>query len=323
MPKTYYDVLEVSIDASEEDIKSAYRNKAVKYHPDKNPGDKKAEEAFREATEAYEVLKDSEKRKKYNQEIQSKKSPPSRYKRFRRGTDLKVKIKARREDLIKGKKRLIITERKGLCPDCNGTGSVEKELETCIYCTGTGLQGFALVMGHIKRCPYCLGAGSKPKGEKCHKCKGSALTLESIKHEITLNPVTRYFKLKNLGNCCFNGKPGDLHVEIGVIENPHYKIDKLDVIGQIKISPAQAILGDELILSIFDKEIKLKIYPGTQNGVTLKVEKGGITYKDKTGNFKAKIKIITPIAISKEEKEFYEKILTIEKEIICPKILSV
>lgn len=319
MSETYYDILSISPDASEEEIKEAFRKIAIKYHPDKNPDDK-AEEIFRKAHEAYLILKDHRLREIYDKKNQ--KQPPKR-ERFRRGTDLKIKIKAKREDLIQCKKKLIVTERKGFCPDCNGTGSANKKLKKCIYCDGTGLQGFALVMGNIRRCLYCEGAGWKPDGDKCPKCKGTALVTETVRHEIILNPISRHFKINRLGNCCFKGKPGDLFIDIDVKENPLYKTNRLDVSGYIKITPAQAVLGDIIHLTVFNKNIEIKILPGTQHNATIKVKNGGITYKNETGSFYVIVKIKIPLIISKEEKEIYMKIFNIEKEIPCqPKILS-
>ena len=322
MSETYYDILGIAPDASQDEIKKAYRAKAVKYHPDKNPDDRKAEKIFIENTEAYETLKDENKRATYDRDVTLKR-PPSKYERFRRGTDLKVSIKVKFEEMIEGKKKIIRTERKGYCPDCGGTGSAEKILEDCKYCNGTGLQGFALVMGNIKKCKKCLGAGSEPKGKKCPRCKGTALVTETIQREITLNPISRIFKINQLGNSCFKGRPGDLYIELNVERNLNYKVKRLNITSYIKISPAQAILGDIIKLSVFGKTIEIKILPGTQNNALIKVEKGGITYKNETGKFIGIIHIITPTVISNDEKELYEKIISIEREIPCQKILSV
>jgi len=322
MSSTYYDILGLAPDASEEAIKTAYRKKAVRYHPDKNPGDKEAEEVFREASKAYETLTDPKKRAIYDESTNFQK-PYSKYEKYRKGTDLKVNIKVKIEDMILEKKRVIKTERRGFCPDCEGTGSSEKKLDKCIFCGGTGLQGFALVMGTIKKCTYCLGAGSKPIGKKCNRCKGTAIIPETIQCEIILNPISRVFKLEKLGNCCFKGTPGDLYVELNVERNLYYKIKRLDISTYIKISPAQAILGDTVTLSFFNRKINIKILPGTQNNALIKVDEGGITYRNKTGKFIGIVHIITPTIISDEEKELYEKIFNIEREMPCPKILSV
>lgn len=321
MSETYYEILGIAPDASEEEIKRAYRSKAVKCHPDKKPDDEKAEKTFLEAAEAYEVLKDPEKRATYDKEITSKK-PPSKYERFRKGTDLKINIKVKFEEMIAQKKIIIRTERKKLCPTCEGTGSAEKKLDDCIYCNGTGLQGFALVMGNIKKCHYCLGAGSKPRGKKCPTCGGSALVTETIQREIKLNPISRIYKINQLGNCCFKGRPGDLYIELNVEKDIRYKVKNLNVSSYIKISPAQAILGDTLKLSVFNKEISFKILPGTQNNAVIKVDGGGISYKNETGKFLGIVHVVIPTVISNKEKDLYEKIINIEREIPCQKTLS-
>lgn len=319
MAETYYKTLNITSTASENEIKKAYRKIAVRHHPDKNPGNKESEEIFRKATEAYEVLKDERKREIYDQ---TKSTTPSRYERFRKGSDLIVNLKVGIKDLIEGKKRLIITKRKGMCPTCSGTGSKNKKLTKCIYCNGTGVQGLALAMGNIKKCLYCQGAGSKPEGEKCTVCNGTALVTENIKHEVALNPISRTFVIKNKGNCCFKGKPGDLYIELSVKEDPNYKVRKLDIIGRIKISPVQAILGDTIKLTVFDKEVDVKIFPGTQNNANIKVKNAGVSYKGCTGYLRLNVQIAIPTVISDEEKVLYEKILNIEREMPCQKILS-
>jgi len=322
MFETYYEILGVAPDASENEIKKAFRLQAVKYHPDKNPGDKKAEEIFLKATEAYEVLKDTEKKEAYDKNMAFKK-PPSKYERFRKGADLKVNIKVKFEEMVEQKKKIVRTKRKKFCNACEGTGSAEKKLKDCIYCNGTGLQGFALVMGSIKKCKYCSGAGSLPKGEKCYKCNGTALVMETIQREIKLNPLSRIYKIDQSGNCCFKGRPGDLYIELNVEKNIQYKVKNLNISSYIKISPAQAVLGDTINLSVFGKDIKINVLPGTQNNAIIKVDKGGITYKDKTGKFLGIIHVVIPTVISNEEKELYDKILNFEREMPCQKILSV
>jgi len=302
--KNYYDILGISEYASDGEVKKAYRKIAIESHPDKNPGNKKAE-VFREATEAYETLKDKVKRARYDRKAPFKKKRKS----ARRGTDLRIKLNLNREDLVYQKKQLILIKRRGLCPQCNGTGSTLRKLKECRFCSGTGLQGFALVMGNKKRCTHCDGAGSYPEGEKCSKCKGMALVTETIHHEIKLNPLSEHFTLKDLGNCSFCGETGDLIVELYIKENPNYLVRGLNITKKIQISPAQAILGNTLDLDVFKKKLKIKIPSGIQNKHIIEIEKGGITYKGRTGFFRAEINVIIPAVITEKEKNLYREIL--------------
>jgi molecular chaperone DnaJ len=317
--KNYYDILGISEHASDDEVKKAYRKIAVKYHPDKNPGDKKSEKIFMEATDAYEILKDQVKRARYDKKTPFKKKRKS----ARRGTDLRIKLNINREDLVYQKKQLIVIKRRGKCPQCNGTGSAIRKLEECRFCSGTGLQGFALVMGNKKRCSHCDGAGSYPEGVKCSRCKGVALVMETIHHEIELNPLSEYFTLKGLGNCSFCGETGDLFVDLNIKENPNYLVKGINVRKIIQISPAQAVLGDTLNLNVFKKELEIKIPAGVQNKHVIDVEKGGITYKGRTGFFRADINVKIPAIITEKEKELYKEILKTEKEAsACPTTLT-
>jgi len=322
MSENYYDTLGVLKDASDEDIKSAYRKIAKVYHPDKKPDNKVAEEIFREATRAYETLKDPVKRKKHDSKF-SWALPRSKRKFDRTGTDLRVNIKVSRIDLINCAEIIISVQRIGKCNSCEGTGSVDRITENCKYCNGTGLEGFSLALGQRKKCNYCKGLGSSPGGEKCKTCKGAALLPEIFRKNITLNPfMSESIVLLNSGNYCYGGNPGNLIVNLNVIENPLYDVKNLEVSGTIKISPAQAVLGDTLRKTVFNKNLIIEIPAGTSNGQVINIEGGGISHKDKSGNFKATVKINIPTIITKEEKEIYLKLLRIEKEAPWPKTLN-
>jgi molecular chaperone DnaJ len=323
MLENHYETLGVSRDASEDDIKKAYRKIAIKYHPDKKPGNKVAEEMFQEATEAYEILKDPRKRKKYDSQFSWAQPKPKTEKPKKKGTDLRINVKVRRAELVRGAERLIITKRKGFCKKCEGTGSLERKTKKCVYCNGTGLQGFSLALGERKKCQYCKGAGKTPVGLLCFDCKGTAVATEIIRRKIALHPLmARSTVLTGLGNCCFGGVPGELFIDLDIIEDSDYKVDWLDIEGKVKISPAQAVLGDSIKLTVFDLDIIVEIPPGTRNGDFIEMKNAGITYDGKTGYFKAVVYINIPLILSKEEKELYQKLLQIEKETPWPKIMS-
>ncbi len=310
MNKNYYKILNIPEDATDIEIKVAYRKLAIKYHPDKNPDDKIAEEKFREATDAYEVLKDENKRKKYDNQFVKKRS-------FKQGSNLKVSINVTRMDLIQSINKLIVIKRKGPCKDCSGTGSAERLLKKCVYCNGTGLQGLSLILGSKKKCTYCKGMGRIPEGDQCKICNGTALQPEIIQHTITLNPLLEIIRIPKLGNCIPGGSPGDLIVSLIIKEDPRYYVNGLDIIGKITISPIQAILGDSFNLKVFKKTVNIKIPPGTQYGQKIEFKNKGITYKKEVGDFKAIIKIKIPSIISEKEKLLYHKLYQLEKEAPC------
>jgi len=321
MSENHYDILGVSKNASDEQIKRAYRKIAIKFHPDKKQGNKVAEEMFREATEAYEILKDPVKKEKYDSQFSWSRPKTKTIKR--RGADLRVSVKVSRADLVRGVERIIVIKRNGKCKKCDGTGSLDRTIKDCACCNGTGLQGFSLALGERKKCHYCKGVGAAPGGIRCFDCKGTALTAEILHRNITLNPLmASSTMLLNLGNHCFAGVPGNLFIDLDIIEDPNYKVYNLDVTGKIKISPAQAILGDSIKLSVFGKELTIKIPPGIHSGDTIDVINGGITYEGKTGHFKARAYINIPPIITEQEKELYKKLLQIEKETPWPKTMN-
>ena len=309
----YYDLLGIQPDASIEEIKRAYRKLASKTHPDKDkkPG---ADVRFRSLQEAYETLKDEDKRKQYNNQIGQ--LVPIR------GKDLKVSIEVNIEEVIKGVKKTVTLTRKIFCPSCNGTGSINRLRKKCNCCGGKGLRGFDLLLGKRKKCPICNGIGSIPDGNECSDCKGKALILETFKHTIKLRPLTETYIIPSLGHYSIGIKdPGNLSIDLIICQNPAYSVHGLNVSGRINISPAQAIIGDIIPLTIFGRKIQVKIPPGIQNNSTIEQKSGGICFEGKTGSLRLKVNIIFPIALSNEEKELYQKILDIERNETCPKIL--
>jgi len=316
MIKNYYDILDIDDNATKKEVQAAYRKLAVKYHPDKNPDDIDAVIKFREITEAYEILMDADKREEHD-------SQSTKFRSYKRGHNLRITINVTRLELIQCAKKMIAIKRKGLCKTCEGTGSTEKVLEKCIYCNGTGLHGFSLVLGTKKKCTYCDGAGFKPRGEKCPVCKGTALVDEIKHHYITLDPTAEIIEVPRLGNCQLRSPPGDLIVSLSITEDPKYQVFNLNVIGRIDISPAQAVLGDSLNLQVFKKKVKLEIPPGTQNGREIEFKGKGITYKNDVGDFRAIIYIRTPAIITETERILYQKLLKLEKEAPCQvKVMS-
>jgi len=308
MVEDHYYVLGIPKNASEEQIKQAYRILVLKYHPDKND-DPEAPELFDKITKAYNFALSNLK-----PEAPAFKSTAPK-KSTLQGTNNIISITVTMKELIKGDVKTLITKRKGLCPDCGGTGSASKRVQKCTYCDGTGLQGLALVLGQKKKCTFCSGRAHLPVGEPCQKCKGTALILEVIKHNIKLNPYSKFINLPELGNFPNYGigKAGSLIIELNVIQDPLYKVQGLNIESEIAISPAQAVLGDVIVLSVFDKEVALKIPSGTRHGDIIVLEQQGILYEGKAGSFKANIKLLIPHILSSKEKELYQELLNAEK----------
>lgn len=306
MSSNYYDILNIPSSATSAEIRKAYRKLALKYHPDKSND---SGNLFRELKNAYDVLKNPEKRQKYDKQIIPE--------RKRKGSDLRVFINVKFEEMLNDCKKYIVIKRKGLCPSCEGTGSEKKKIKKCIYCNETGLQGLSLVLGQKKKCSYCMGEGKIPEGNKCQQCKGTSLIEETKQCEVNLNPFINFVMIPGLGNHSpFQGKAGNLIVDFIRDKDNKYQIDGLNITSNINITPVQAILGDIVHISVFGKDLNIKIPPGIQHGAVIKQQ--GLTYKKETGFFKIIVKINIPQIITEAERKLYQEILNIEKEIdIC------
>lgn len=325
MSENLYEILEIPENSSLEEIKKAYRLQAIKYHPDKN-NDPKAGSIFDKITKAYDILSDEKKRESYNAQIKKDKEIATKTSSLRQniGNDLRFSINVTTEDIIKNRKKIVQIKRKGQCKFCEGTGSKNKKIKSCNFCAGTGLQGLPLLLGKKKNCHYCNGLGHLPIDKNCESCKGLGLIQETIRHEITLTPLLREISIPGMGDYPIgSGDPGDLIIELIVEPHPDYKINGLNISGLIGISPAQAILGDTIVLNVFDKRTFITIPPGTQHNDLVEQEKGGITFDGCTGFFKATIKIIIPEILTEEEASLYKQLLSIEKGLTTwPKTLK-
>jgi molecular chaperone DnaJ len=316
--KSYYEILEVSKTASDDEIKKAYRKLAIKYHPDKNKGDKEAEEKFKEATEAYEVLRDAEKRRMYDQFGKAGVNAggagfgQGAYTDFsdifgefgdifgdffggggrsggrrtgpKRGSDLRYNLEITLEDAAMGKEYKIDIPRAESCIDCNGTGAASgSRPTTCPDCGGTGqirrTQGFFSV---ATTCGRCSGRGSVISNP-CKTCKGHGLVEKRRTINIKIPPGVESgsrLKVSGEGEAGPNGGPsGDLYVVTHIKKHSVFERQGNDLIVSKTISLVMACLGGEIEVPTIDgKSIMLKIPEGTESGQVFRLKGQGITY---------------------------------------------
>lgn len=314
----YYDILGVSRQAEQADIKRAYRKLALKYHPDRNPDDKDAEEQFKKAAEAYDVLSDPQKRTQYDQfgHAAFKQANGGQYSGFsnlndifssfgdifedffsggmdrgrhrtrskiRQGSDLRYILEITMEDVIKGLEKTIEFDREEGCETCNGVGADPKHgLETCRKCDGTGQivrsQGF---FSMASTCMTCRGQGQKIK-YPCHSCGGQGRSIKPRKIQVQIpKGISSGLRLRIEGEGdggYHSGPPGDLYVEIHVIHHKEFQRKEADLYGKVHISYLQAILGASINVNTFDGQKQLSIPPGTQPGHLLRLSGLGIPY---------------------------------------------
>ena len=349
----YYEVLGVRRNATDEEIKKSYRNLALKYHPDRNPGDRDAENRFKEAAEAYEVLRAPEKRHIYDQfgheglqgtgfrgfrgfeDIFSSFSDifddffgggfRSRT-RIHRGPDLQYDLKVSFLDAAFGQEGEIDVPRFERCYRCDGSGvDPGHEREVCRTCSGRGQvsrsQGFFRI---TTTCPDCRGTGEIVT-HPCTACKGVGRVEELRKIKVKVPPGVNTgmrLKLRGEGELSPNGgPPGDLYVEVYVEPHEFFDRDGEDVICRVPISFVQASLGAKLEVPTIDGSEKVSVVIGTQPGDTLRLYGRGIPKLRATGRGDqiVIVDVRTPTNLSEKQKELLRKFAEIENEKSNPK----
>lgn len=355
--RDYYEILGLSRNASDSEIKKAYRAKAMKYHPDKNPGDKQAEENFKEASEAYEVLKDSGKRKIYDQ-YGHEGLKGTGYQGFsgfedvfssfgdifsdffdfggsgrrqgragpRKGANLRYDLEISFMDAVNGKDATIEFEKYISCKDCGGSGAKKgTSPATCPDCRGSGQvvrsQGFFSIS---TTCGRCHGKGSIIK-EKCGKCYGQGKTAEKRKVNAKVPAgVDTGSKLRLTGEGeegALGGPPGDLYAFIHVKPHEIFKRNGNDVYSEVSISFSQAALGSDIEIPTLDGKGTLHVPPGTQTNALFKMEGAGIPNLRGYGRGEQIIQVVlqTPEKLSERERELFEELAAIRGETIKKK----
>mgnify|MGYP001157845237 FL=1 len=314
--KDYYEILNVSRDASQDEIKSAYRKLAKKYHPDLNPNDKEAEQKFKEINEAYEVLSDPEKRKRYDMFGEAGANGQGGYsqdfggfgdifddifdiftggfgrtsQRSRdygpvRGADLRYELTLEFEEAVFGVEKEIQIRRAESCGTCDGTGvKPGSSKETCSKCNGTGEIRYAqrTPFGQFVRvatCDACGGSGEIIK-EKCETCNGRGKVLKNrrIKVKIPAGVDTgSVISVRGEGEAGERGgPPGDLYVYINVKPHKIFKREGNDLYLTVPISFTEACLGAEIEVPTLEGIEKFSLPAGTQTGEVFKLKNMGV-----------------------------------------------
>jgi len=337
--KNYYKILGVSRDATEEEIKRSYRKIAMQYHPDRNPGNKEAEEKFKIASEAYEVLRDPEKREIYDHYgIEGLKGTGftgfrgfddifsafgdifedffgfgTTYKRktkARPGADLRYDLKISFYDAAFGKETEIEIPKDVLCDICNGTGAKPgTNPAICPNCKGTGQvtrsQGFFTIS---TTCSQCRGGG-KFIPHPCKECRGLGRVKVNKKIQIKLPPgVDTGSKLRIRGEGEEGergGPPGDLFVFLYVEPHDFFSRDGDDIICQIPISITQAVLGSEIEIPTLNGKRNLSIPKGTESGEIFRIKGEGFPKLRGYGRGDQVVQIVvkTPKNLTKRQEE--------------------
>ena len=350
--RDYYEVLGVSKAASLEDVKKAYRKKAVQFHPDKNPGNKEAEDKFKEATEAYSVLSDAENRAKYDRFGHAAFSQGGggfqggdfsgfedvfgdifstffgggmggdpRRGRGRAGNDLRYDLDLAFEEAAFGCEKEVTLGRRAQCETCAGSGAAKgTSRERCRQCEGAGQvrvqQGFFTL---ARTCNVCSGSGEVVKNP-CTDCSGSGLRLKESKLKVKVPAGVDHgqrLKMRGEGEAGAGGGPnGDLYVQISIDEHPVFQRQDHEVVCEVPITFSAATLGTEIEVPSLDGKIKLKIPPGTPSGKVFRIKSKGIpvlgSNPQRRGDQHVRVYVHVPKSVSDDERELLEKLAAIQ-----------
>ncbi len=344
----YYEILEVSRDCTGAELKKAYRKLALKYHPDRNPDDKEAEEKFKLINEAYQVLSDDEKRAIYDRygkeglqgqggggfgsasmdDIMdifnsmfgggggfgggfgrsARRDPSQKY-----ALDFEMELPLKFNEAVFGCEKTIDITYKTYCKDCAGTGAKDGKLTTCDYCGGQGQvmmrQGF---MTFTQECPKCHGVGRKIE-QKCSTChgKGYETKEESVTIKIPAGVDTgNRLRVQGYGNESKNGQRGDLYLTFYVEEDEHFVRNGNDVYIEVPVFFTQAILGETITIPALKGELELELKQGTKDREQFVFENEGVAdvHSGRKGRLIAQVKMILPKKINDEQRQLLEQL---------------
>ncbi|GAN71476.1 molecular chaperone DnaJ [Acetobacter syzygii] len=342
----YYEILEVTRTASAEEIKKSYRKLAMKFHPDRNPGDDTAEARFKEINQAYDVLKDEQKRAAYDRfghaAFEGGGAGPGGFDfngfgggglgdifeqmfgdmmgrrggQARSGNDIQAHVEITLEEAFAGVEKNVRVITRVACESCNGTGSNSGAagVDTCPSCHGAGKvraqQGFFVVE---RPCPTCHGAGRVVK-DPCKSCHGEG-TVEkertiAVKIPAGVEDGTR-IRLTGEGEAGGNGVPaGDLYVHVSVAEHSIFQRDGANVYCRVPLRMAQAALGTEIEVPVIDgSRTNVKIPAGTQSGAHFRLRGKGFSVlrSSARGDMYIQVTVETPQVLTKRQRELLEE----------------
>lgn len=340
--RDYYEVLNIRRDASGDQIKQAYRKLAMRYHPDRNPGDAEAEVKFKEAAEAYEVLRDPEKRARYDRfghagvgggagagGFGSAEDIFAHFSdifgdffgfssgggiRPEAGADLRYNLTITFAQAAHGDEVSLDLPKHVTCPECNGSGAAPgAKVERCRQCQGTGQvrrnQGFFQI---AMPCPTCHGSGqtiSKP----CAKCRGEGIVSDTRQIMVRIPAgVDNGTRLRVRGEGepgTHGGPPGDLYVVLAVEPDARWQRDGTNLVVNQEITFVQAALGHRVEVPGLDGPLTLDIPKGTQSGSLLRIPGEGMPFpgQKRKGDLLVAVKVLTPVNLSERQIELLQE----------------
>lgn len=355
--RDYYEVLSVTRTATDEEIKRSYRRLAMKYHPDRNHENKtEAEVMFKECAEAYEVLSDPEKRRRYDQFGHAGVSgghdfshmdvgdifsmfddifggafggrPGARGgRRSQRGFDLETQVELTLQEVSTGTEKTLEFEKQDTCDTCKGSGAKPGSPPViCVQCGGQGRiaqQGFGGMFRMVTTCPNCRGRGTVVR-DHCPTCKGAGRQIRQRTVTVKIPAGVhegQAVRIAGEGEAGENGAPpGDLHCYIAVKPHPIFSRHHNDIVCQIPISFTQAALGSTIEVPTLKGTEELEVAPGTQHGEVFKMKGKGLPdlRTSRTGDEIVQILIEIPKKLSDRQKQLLREFAASEDEKLLP-----
>lgn len=349
--RDYYEVLGVSRSAGEQELKSAYKRLAVRYHPDKNPGDREAEEKFKEIAEAYAVLSNAEQRARYDRfghagvssagapswgaqgfgniedifdlfgvgDVFGGRSAGARRSAAQRGADLRYDLEITLEESAQGMTAQLRIPRLETCDACQGSGAQSgTQPETCATCSGAGQvryqQGFFSV---ARTCATCRGTGRVIKSP-CEKCRGAGRVEREKQMEVKIPAGVETgsrLRIAGEGEAGAQGGPaGDLYVVIHVKEHEVFERQGNNLYAAVPVTFAQAALGAEIEVPTLNGPQSLKIPAGTQTGTVFRLKGHGMPVLGGRGHgdLFVSVTLRTPTTLTREQRRLLEELAKLE-----------
>jgi molecular chaperone DnaJ len=336
--RDYYEVLGVTKAATDEEIKAAYRKLAVKHHPDKTNGNKESEEKFKEATEAYETLTDSQKRSQYDSPFQgssinigdifgfSTNAFSGMYThqsatnvRGTRGQDIIILLELTLNEVLTGVQKTIRYKRYEKCEPCSGRGSMNDRVNPCSKCGGRGQINEVrtignIIMQNVTICDRCKGRGST-LDFNCKDCLGTGRVMKDTILPLSILPgisEREEITMRNNGHCGeHNGVPGNLVVRFKIKQHEFLIRNMNNVCCDTHLSISQAVLGCKVTVRTLQKDNELTINAGTKHGDKYVIAKHGLPMfnnKDVIGDQIVNIVIDVPNSLTDKQRQLFEQL---------------